>query len=50
MAMEVVTIPFRTDDGGREIVTYAFRPVGSEAEPIGEDSNNTAGISATEPK
>ena len=27
MEMELVLLPFRTDDGGREVVTFAFRPV-----------------------
>jgi uncharacterized OB-fold protein len=28
MEMEVVVVPFMTDDEGHEVVTYAFRPVG----------------------
>jgi uncharacterized OB-fold protein len=28
MDMELVLVPFRTDDKGNEIVTFAFRPVG----------------------
>jgi uncharacterized OB-fold protein len=28
MEMELVLIPFRTDDAGNEVVTFAFRPVG----------------------
>jgi uncharacterized protein len=28
MEMELVLVPFRTDDDGNEVVTYAFRPVG----------------------
>jgi uncharacterized OB-fold protein len=28
MDMELVLVPFRTDDGGNEVVTFAFRPVG----------------------
>jgi len=28
MDMELVLVPFRTDDDGNEVVTYAFRPVG----------------------
>ena len=31
MDMELVLVPFRTDDDGNEVVTFAFRPVGSEA-------------------
>jgi uncharacterized OB-fold protein len=27
MEMELVVVPFRTDDGGTEVVTFAFRPV-----------------------
>lgn len=27
MEMELVVIPFSTDDGGNEVVTFAFRPV-----------------------
>jgi uncharacterized protein len=29
MDMELVLVPFRTDDDGNEVVTFAFRPVGS---------------------
>lgn len=28
MDMELVVVPFRTDDDGNEVVTFAFRPVG----------------------
>jgi uncharacterized OB-fold protein len=28
MDMELVLVPFRRDDAGREVVTFAFRPVG----------------------
>jgi uncharacterized OB-fold protein len=28
MEMELVLVPFRTDDEGNEVVTFAFRPVG----------------------
>jgi len=28
MEMELVIVPFRADDGGSEVVTFAFRPVG----------------------
>ena len=28
MEMELVIVPFRTDDDGNEVVTYAFGPVG----------------------
>jgi len=28
MEMELVLLPFRTDDDGNEVVTFAFRPVG----------------------
>ena len=27
MEMELVIVPFRTDDNGDEVVTFAFRPV-----------------------
>ena len=27
MEVELVIVPFRTDDDGTEIVTYAFQPV-----------------------
>lgn len=29
MDMELVLVPFRTDDDGNEVVTFAFRPVGA---------------------
>ena len=29
MEMELVLVPFRTDDDGNEVVTFAFQPVGS---------------------
>ena len=28
MEMELVVVPFRTDDDGNEVVTFAFRPAG----------------------
>jgi uncharacterized OB-fold protein len=28
MEMELVVVPFRTDDEGNEVVSFAFRPVG----------------------
>jgi uncharacterized OB-fold protein len=28
MAMELVVVPFRTDDDGNEVMSFAFRPVG----------------------
>jgi uncharacterized OB-fold protein len=28
MEMELVIVPFRTDDDGHEVVTFAFRPAG----------------------
>ena len=28
--METVVVPFMVDDQGREVVTYAFRPVASQ--------------------
>jgi uncharacterized OB-fold protein len=28
MEMELVVVPFRTDDEGNEVMTFAFRPVG----------------------
>jgi uncharacterized OB-fold protein len=28
MDMELVLVPFRTDDDGNEVITFAFRPVG----------------------
>jgi len=31
MDMELVLVPFRTDDEGNEVVTFAFRPVISGA-------------------
>ena len=31
MAMELVVVPFRTDDDGTEVVTYAFAPAGASA-------------------
>jgi hypothetical protein len=27
--MELVVVPFRTDDDGNEVVTFAFRPASS---------------------
>ena len=27
MEMELMLVPFRTDDDGNEVVTFAFRPV-----------------------
>ena len=30
MEMELVVVPFRTDDDGNEVVTFAFRPVAEE--------------------
>jgi uncharacterized OB-fold protein len=32
MEMELVVIPFRTDDEGNEVVTFAFRPVAAGEE------------------
>jgi uncharacterized OB-fold protein len=29
MEMEMVVVPFTTDDDGREVVTYAFAPAGA---------------------
>jgi uncharacterized OB-fold protein len=29
MEMELVLVPFRVDDDGNEVVTFAFRPVGA---------------------
>jgi uncharacterized OB-fold protein len=29
MDVELVLVPFRTDDAGNEVVTFAFRPVGA---------------------
>ena len=31
MEMELVLVPFRTDDDGNEVVTFAFRPVTEES-------------------
>jgi len=31
MSMELVVVPFRTDDEGNEVVTFAFRPVKDES-------------------
>lgn len=31
MEMELVLVPFRTDDEGNEVLTFAFRPVGAMA-------------------
>jgi len=31
MEMEVILIPFRTDDDGNDVVTFAFRPVAAVA-------------------
>jgi uncharacterized OB-fold protein len=31
MEMELVVVPFRTDDDGNEVVTFAFRPAGGAA-------------------
>jgi len=28
MEVELVVVPFRTDDDGNEVVTFAFRPLG----------------------
>ena len=30
MEMELVLVPFRTDDDGNEVVTFAFRPVAEQ--------------------
>jgi uncharacterized OB-fold protein len=30
MAVELTIVPFRTDDDGNEVVTFAFRPLGEE--------------------
>ena len=30
MEMELVLVPFRTDDDGNEVVTFAFRPVAAQ--------------------
>ena len=32
MEMELVLVPFRTDESGNEVVTFAFRPVGGAGE------------------
>ena len=32
MPMELVVVPFRTDDDGTEVVTYAFAPIGAKGE------------------
>jgi uncharacterized OB-fold protein len=32
MEMELVLVPFHTDDAGNEVVTFAFRPVSSRVE------------------
>ena len=34
MDMELVLVPFRTDDDGNEVVTFAFRPVGEAGSGI----------------
>ena len=31
MAMDLVIIPFKTDDDGREVVTFAFAPTGASS-------------------
>ena len=31
MDMELVLVPFRTDDDGNEVMTFAFRPVGESS-------------------
>jgi hypothetical protein len=31
MEMELVLAPFRSDEGGNEVVTFAFRPVAAGA-------------------
>ncbi|MFI0350102.1 Zn-ribbon domain-containing OB-fold protein [Actinomadura sp. 9N407] len=36
MPMRLVTTPFRTDEDGREIITFAFSPAGADA-PAGAD-------------
>jgi uncharacterized OB-fold protein len=33
MAMELVLVPFRTDDDGNEVVTFAFRPATGPGAP-----------------
>ena len=30
MEMELVLVPFRTDDDGNEVVTFAFRPAAEQ--------------------
>jgi uncharacterized OB-fold protein len=35
MEVELVVVPFRVEEDGTEVVTYAFRPVGQEAAPRG---------------
>jgi hypothetical protein len=30
MAVELTIVPFRTDDDGNDVVTFAFRPVDEE--------------------
>jgi hypothetical protein len=30
MTMELVLVPFRTDDDGNDVVTFAFRPTDEE--------------------
>jgi len=32
MEMELVLVPFRTDESGNEVVTFAFRPIGGAGE------------------
>ena len=34
MDMELVLVPFRTDDAGNEVVTFAFRPVGGASSGV----------------
>jgi uncharacterized OB-fold protein len=34
MDMELVLVPFRTDDDGNEVVTFAFRPIGEAGSGI----------------
>ena len=31
MAMDLVIIPFKTDEEGREVVTFAFAPTGASS-------------------
>ncbi len=38
MDMELVLVPFRTDDDGNEVVTFAFRPVDS-GRPVTSGAN-----------